>query len=134
MLKFFSFIIVLTICVLCCSCKKKDPFTSASLRDYYPLQVGKYITYDLDSTVFVAFGVRDTVISYQVQDRIDAQITDNNGKATYRVIRFIRKDETQQWSANNTFMVVPGENAIDLIENNLRFQKLKLPVSEGFSW
>lgn len=116
------------------SCKKQDNFTSAPLSDYFPLQVGKYITYDLDSTVFLSFGKRDTVISYQVQDKIDAQITDNNGKTVYRVIRYIRKDETRQWNVNNTFMVVPEENTIDFIENNLRFQKLKLPIKEGFSW
>ena len=70
------------------SCKKeKDNFNSESVNDYYPLQVGKYITYNLDSTVFINFGQKDTIISYQVQDRVDAQITDNLGRPGYRIIR-----------------------------------------------
>lgn len=134
MLKKLIPVIFLSTGILFYSCKKQDQFTLASISDYYPLQVGKFITYNVDSTVFINFGKRDTIIKYQVQDRVDAQLTDNNGKPVYRIIRYIRKNETQTWSANNTFTAAPRENSIDLIENNLRFQKLKMPVSEGFSW
>ncbi len=134
MIKYYS-LIILGAAILLNSCKKRiDDFTSAPLSDYYPLQVGKYITYDLDSTVFFNFGQRDTVIKYQVQDRVDAQITDNTGRNGYRIIRFIRKNETQDWLPNNTFMAVPTQNSIEFIENNLRFIKLTLPVNAGYSW
>ncbi|MEO6328111.1 MAG: hypothetical protein ABIO55_04230 [Ginsengibacter sp.] len=128
--------LILGIGILVSSCKKKlDDFTSPSLAEYYPLQLGKYITYQLDSTVFLAFGVRDTIIKYQVQDRVDAQITDNNGKPAYRIIRFIRKNANQAWSpAGSTFMVVPSDNSVEFIEDNLKYIKLKRPVTEGFTW
>lgn len=117
------------------SCKKENyNFTSESINDYYPLQVGKYITYDLDSTVFINFGQEDTIISYQVQDRVDAQITDNLGRAAYRIIRYIRQDTSQDWAPNNTFMAVPTANSIEYVENNLRFLKLELPIKQDFSW
>ncbi|MEO6455524.1 MAG: hypothetical protein ABIN97_15700 [Ginsengibacter sp.] len=136
MVKTISLILILYIALILVSCKKKnDSFTSSPVSEYYPLQTGKYITYQLDSTVFLAFGVRDTVIKYQVQDRVDAQITDNNGKPSFRIIRFIRKNITQPWLPDgNTFMVVPRENSIEFIENNLRYIKLVLPVTEGFTW
>ena len=117
------------------SCKKEtETFKTASVSDYFPLQVGKYITYDLDSTVFTNFGQTETVISYQAQDRVDAQITDNLGRPSYRIIRFIRKNDTHPWVAGNTFMVTPTENSVEYNENNLRFIKLKLPVRQDFSW
>ena len=117
------------------SCKKEnDIYTTESINDYYPLQVGKYITYDLDSTVFVNFGQEDTIVSYQVQDRVDAQITDNLGRPAYRIIRYIRQDTSQDWTPNNTFMAVPTQNSIEYVENNLRFLKLELPIKEGFTW
>ena len=117
------------------SCKKEnDVYTTESINDYYPLQVGKYITYDLDSTVFVNFGQEDTIVSYQVQDRVDAQITDNLGRPAYRIIRYIRQDTSQDWTPNNTFMAVPTQNSIEYVENNLRFLKLELPIKEGFTW
>lgn len=129
-----SFAVVLSILIVLISCKKNDSFTSAPLSDYYPLQPGKYITYQLDSTVFISFGTRDTVIRYQVQDRVDAQITDNTGRPAYRVLRFIRKNESQPWTPGNTFMVVPTGNSIEYIENNLRYVKLQLPIVQDFTW
>src|ERR1700733_4840053 len=115
-------IIIVLICgtvILLNSCKKTDTFTSVPLTAYYPLQTGKYITYELDSTVFLAFGARDTIIKYQVQDRVDAQITDNSGRPAYRILRFIRKNKDDEWASNNTFMVVPTDNVIEFVENNL---------------
>lgn len=136
MLRFFSFtIIVLATGVLLNACKKQDHFTLSPLSDYYPLKVGKYITYNLDSTVFTySFNKRDTIVKYQVQDRVDSQIVDNSGRPAFMIHRFIRKNATQPWSANNTFMVVPTENSIEFVENNLRFIKLKSPITEGFTW
>src|SRR5665213_1018772 len=123
------------ISVLMISCKKENEiFTSESVNDYYPLQVGKYITYNLDSTIYLAFGARDTIVSYQAQDRVDAQITDNLGRPAYRIIRYIRKDSSEDWVPNNTFMAISTFNSLEYVENNLRFLKLEVPIKQDFSW
>lgn len=117
------------------SCKKeKDSFSSETVNDYSPLQVGKYITYNLDSTLFINFGQKDTVISYQARDQVDAQITDNLGRPGYRIIRYLRKDASDDWTPDNTFLVIPTDNSLEYIENNLRFLKLEIPVKQDFSW
>ncbi|MEJ7675645.1 MAG: hypothetical protein WKF59_23795 [Chitinophagaceae bacterium] len=117
------------------SCKKENElFTTSTLSDYFPLQVGKYITYNLDSTVYINFGQKDTILKYQVKDSIEKLITDNIGRPAYRIQRYIRKDATRAWIANNTFMAIPTATTIELVENNLRFQKLKLPIKEGYTW
>lgn len=117
------------------ACKKStDVLAVASVSEYYPLQVGKYITYSLDSTVFINFGTKDTVIKYQVKHQVDAQITDNLGRPAYRVIRYIRKTAANPWVPDNTFSAVPTEFAVEFVENNMRFLKLKAPVRNGFSW
>jgi len=117
------------------SCKKENAsFTSESVNDYFPLQVGKYITYHLDSTLFINFGQKDTIVSYQIQDKVDAQVTDNLGRPAYRIIRYIRKDSSKDWVPNNTFMAVATSNSLEYIENNLRFLKLEIPVKQDFSW
>ncbi|MEP6617129.1 MAG: hypothetical protein ABJA57_11145 [Ginsengibacter sp.] len=135
MQKPYCLLFLLCTAIILNGCKKQtDSFTSSPLTNYYPLQPGKYITYDLDSTIFINFGQRDTVIKYQAQDVVDEKITDNLGRPAYRVIRYIRKNASQSWSPNNTFMVVPTDNTIEVVEDNLRFQKLKLPITNGFSW
>ncbi len=117
------------------ACKKStDVLAVATVSEYYPLQVGKYITYSLDSTIFINFGTKDTVIKYQVKHQIDAQITDNLGRPAYRIIRYIRKTAANPWNPDNTFMAVPTEFAMEFIENNMRFLKMKAPVRNGYSW
>lgn len=118
------------------SCKKStEELNTAPLSDYYPLQVGKYITYNLDSmVVYTNFGTTQTIVHYQVKLAIDAQITDNLGRPAYRVIRSIRKLPTDPWVPDNTFMAVQTDFSIEFIENNFRFLKMRSPVKEGYSW
>jgi hypothetical protein len=117
------------------SCKKEmADYASLQITDYYPLQEGKYITYNLDSTVFLKFGTTETVIHYQVKDSVDKEITDNSGRKAFRIIRYIRKDSLEDWRPNNTFMAIPTDNSLEFVEDNMRFIKLKLPFREGFTW
>lgn len=106
-----------------------------SVNDYFPLKVGKYITYSLDSIVYYTnFNTSAVVKSYQVKQVVDAQITDALGRPAYRILRYIRSDATAPWTADNTFMAVPTNNTVEYIENNLRFVKLASPIKQDFSW
>ena len=80
------------------------------------------------------FGRQKEVVSYQVKDLVEAEITDNLGRPSYRIIRFSRKNPTDPWIANNTFMATPTEKSIEFVENNLRYIKLTLPVKADNSW
>jgi hypothetical protein len=117
------------------SCNKSDEALNlATIKEYAPLTVGKYITYNLDSLVFKNFGTKDTVIKYQVKLVVDAEITDNLGRPAFRIIRYIRKTAANPWNPDNTFMAVQTEFGFEFVENNLRFLKLKAPVRDGASW
>ena len=122
---------------LCCiiSCKKEtDVFSTLTINDYSPLQTGKYITYKLDSLVYLNFGTTNTTISYQVKYVTDSLITDNLGRPAYRIFRFIRKTDQDAWQPSGTFMAINDTSTLEFIENNMRFVKLKLPIKDEFSW
>ena len=125
---------LLIISFLSACTKQNELYSTASLNDYFPLQVGKYITYDLDSTVFINFGLKDTVIKYQVKDSIENQITDNLGRPAFRIVHYMRKNSGQSWTASNTFMAVANFTDIEFVENNLRFIKLVLPIKQDYTW
>ena len=123
------------------SCNEKEEFTTEALKDYMPLVTGKYITYRLDSMVFTNFGRTTEIHKYQVKDVIDTLITDNLGRPSYRVYRFIRDsvDATswtaaQPWINSGTYFITPLSDQVELIEDNLRFIKIHLPIKEGFNW
>ena len=117
------------------ACKKEtEEYKSTTISDYAPLQVGKYITYQLDSFRYLPQSLVSLVISYQVKYAIDAEVTDNNGRPAFRVIRYIRNNSTQPWTPDNTFMAVNTGNTFEFIENNLRYIKLKQPFNDSYSW
>ena len=117
------------------SCKKStEVFDATTVSEYSPLAVGKYISYNLDSTIFINFGTKDTVVKYQVKHQIDGTLTDNLGRPGYRITRYIRKTSINPWVPDNTFMAIPTDFAFEFVENNYRFLKLKGPVREGLSW
>src|ERR1700733_10931088 len=117
MRKVFFFLITVSVFFLS-SCKKStETFDTAPLSDYYPLTVGKYVTYNLDSTVvYQNFGQTATINSYQVKLVVDAQITDNLGRPAYRIIRYIRNTPTAPWISDNTFMAVNTGTSVEFIE------------------
>ena len=134
MRKVFFFLATSTVFFLSACKKSTEDYQAVPVKDYYPLVVGKYITYNLDSTIFINFGQVRVVNSYQVKHVVDALITDNLGRPAYRIIRFIRKTAANPWAPDNTFMAVPTEFAMEFIENNFRFVKMRGPVKDGNTW
>jgi hypothetical protein len=123
-------------CVLLFSCKKQtEEYPSDKLSDYFLLQPGKYITYRTDSTVFTNFGRTTEVHSYQEKNVIDAQIPDGLGRPSYRVFRFLRDTAgTLPWAPAGSYFITPTNNTIEVIENNLRFVRLALPIQQDNTW
>lgn len=134
--KLLHLIIAIVGCLTIAGCDRTTEELQSELpSDYIPLQVGKYITYRLDSTVFTSFGTGVAVHSYQEKHIVDAKITDALGRDSYRILRFIRDTAgTQPWAPSGAYSITPTENTIEVIENNLRFIKLVKPVKQDNTW
>lgn len=116
-------------------CEKKDEFSSAAINDYLNLEVGKYIRYRLDSTLYINFGQKDTVVKYQAKDVVEEAITDGAGRPSWRVVRYLSDSNgLGPWVPTATFLVTPTRESLELVENNLRYLKLKLPITPGYNW
>jgi hypothetical protein len=117
------------------ACKKStEEFQSATINDYSPLQVGKYITYRLDSLVYTNFGINSEVRTYQVKYTVDALITDNIGRPAFRIIRYIRKTPAATFMPDATFMATNTGSGLEFVENNHRFIKLRTPIRDFYTW
>ena len=100
----FAYLVLAFMAFLAVSCSKStEIYPSATIEDFAPMQIGKYITYRLDSTVTTNFGVAFEVHTYEVKFLVDAQITDNLGRPAYRIFRYIRNNPGQAWLPDNTF-------------------------------
>ena len=113
----------------------KEELVTDKLSDYIPLQPGKYITYRVDSLVFTNFGTVAVTNRYQVKHQVDAQITDNLGRPSYRVFTYIRDSAgTQPWTPSGSYFITELSTQTEVIEDNYRVIKMHLPIKEGYHW
>lgn len=128
--------IPLLLVILLSSCQPEiENFESESVADYLPLQPGKYITYRLDSTVFTGFGRTEEIHSFQEKQLVDAIVTDNMGRTSYRINRYLRDTAgTRPWTVSDVYFITPLEKSAEQVENNLRTIRLAVPIKQGFSW
>ncbi len=129
-------------CLFFSACIKKEVPDYAALlgRDYYPLTVGKYIIYEVDSTVYTEIP-RDTLVySYQLKEKITEVFTDETGNAAHRLERFVRLFHPSQaynklpWRLRDVWVIRGNNQRIEVQENNIRFTRLSFPIEESASW
>jgi hypothetical protein len=131
----FQVFIIALIFLISFSCKKSEKFISESVSEYFPLTVGKYITYRIDSTVFTNLGRTEEIHRYQVKHVVDAQVTDNIGRPGFRIYRYLRDSSgTLAWRENGTYFITPLTDQVEVSEDNLRYIKLHLPIALDFQW
>jgi len=100
-----------------------------------PLQVGKYVTYRMDSLTFYYYGQNDTITSYLAKDSVEGFSTDNLGRQAWRVVRYLNDTSGMgPWTPTETYEVTPTTTSVEVLENNLRFVKLVSPINEGNNW
>jgi hypothetical protein len=131
------FILIIFFTYLLGACKKKDNFSVEPVSDYYPLTLGKYITYDLDSIIITNNNslqlIQDTV-HYQIQYVVSAQEVDNLNRPGYLIVRNIRTDSTIPWITDHTAFALNTGSTIEFTEDNLKYIKLVEPIQQNFSW
>ena len=117
-------------------CKKTVHYNPVPVTGYFmPMQVGKFITYRLDSLTFYYFGQSDTVNSYLAKDSVESSYKDINGSTIWVINRYLNDTSGAGfWNLTESYTVVTSISSVDVVENNLRFRKLIFPIEDGLSW
>ncbi|MEK7253300.1 MAG: hypothetical protein AAB316_01025 [Bacteroidota bacterium] len=130
-----SFFILSLLCLLA-SCKEEaDPFQADFGYEYFPLEVGKYLIYEVDSTIYDPTG--DTAVFFsktQVKEEIVDTLSDNLGNQLFKIERFERTADTLPWQVTKVFTASIQNNQAIRTEDNLRFIKMPFPLRDGASW
>ncbi len=113
--------------------KENETLSPATITDYFPLKPGLAYIYRMDSTLPAPFGTALVVHSYQAKDTIESTFTDNQGRLSYRIFRFVRDTAgVQSWRFAATYVATPTASTLEYVDNNLRFIKLAQPIKDGF--
>jgi hypothetical protein len=137
-----NYLYIITVLLIFASCKKKSvPADSVDVgKDYYPLTLGKYVTYEVDSTVYDEFTFLPKTSKYRIKEKIEEEFTDTDGKPALRLMRYIKKyDSTKTydqiaWTVKDAWQVNQSNTSLQVVEENVRFTKLIFAVKENAQW
>jgi len=126
------------------SCSK-DPAPAPDLGyNYFPDKVGSYVVYNVDSIVYNAHSYSYPAITdtfrFQVKEKIESGYTDNEGRATLRLERYVKHFDPaipysqMPWTLRDVWAENKTIRRAEKVEENVRFVKLAFPVKEGQEW
>ena len=131
-----KFVLLALIGILGSSCTAdRDPISPldpATGRAYYPLAVGRFWEYDVEEHHWNYN--RDSVIRFQVRERVDTTYNGATGELNYRLVRARRADANATWRDDSAVAIVLTPSLVHRTFANRPTIELVFPVVEGRSW
>lgn len=108
--------------------------TSGNGAEYFPLEIGKYIVYNVDSTYWYDFD--STMVPKQCQQRYEVVDTfrDGQNRLSYRINVYTRYKDTSAYQIDNVIYATRTSTGIEYTQRNIKFLKLVFPVENGKNW
>jgi hypothetical protein len=88
----------------------------------------------VDSLVFNDFDKRIDSFRTEFKDVVGEEFVDIQGRKSFLMKRYIRKNETQSWVEKLSFYVTSTNLNVEQVEDNLRFIKMVFPVKPNVKW
>lgn len=126
--------VVLTVAVF--SCKKADdvPAPPQAEQEYFPLEKGKWVIYDVDSTIWDDTFCIKRFYHYQIMHIVADTFSDEQGRLSYRIETRIRKKPEDEWQRQTTFYATNTKTELEIVRDQLRFIKMIFPITENGNW
>jgi hypothetical protein len=105
-------------------------------HNYYPLEVSKFLEYQVDSIIFDDAGngnTTDTLRSF-ILEKVSEIETDGSGDTIFLIERRWRQNENDPWKLTHLFSAAISQFEGIRQEGNFRFQALSFPLSLGKRW
>lgn len=130
----FVFFLLLSLTIISCKRKVIPPGEIELGKEYYPINSGHFIEYDVDSMRYNNFSLDTEYVHLEFRDEIGDEFIDNEGRPSQFVKRFIRYSDTMAWYEHMTYYTTLTNYRLEVVENNLRFVKLVFPVKANTVW
>lgn len=108
--------------------------------DYAPITLGKYIVYDVDSTVYDDNNMDTTFYKYRIKEKLEEYFTDNQGRTAIKLVRYIKKYNDSisydniPWTHKDVWNSIRTKTTLEVVEEDIRFTKLIFPVKVDATW
>jgi hypothetical protein len=115
------------------SCSKETEEAPDSGSDYFPVENGQYVKYQVESIIWDDNAQTVDTFYYQLQTIIDTQFVDNEGRVSYRWTQ-LKKTDTTQWAYVHTYAITKTESRLETVEGNNRYVRMAFPVRLSAIW
>lgn len=117
------------------SCTKETNSPAVDLQpEFFPLNKGAVIIYDVDSTAYSNFTGGSVNYKYQLKDSVADTFTDLTGQTIYRIERYKKNSGSTIWAIQKVFARNKTIRAAEEFINNQRFVRLVFPPTKGAFW
>jgi hypothetical protein len=121
-MKITSFVLFLSLFLLF-SCKKDDEEVNLH-ENYYPLEIGRFVEYDVTYIYHDHnSGVHDTT-KYKLKTVIGDTIIDNAGRIAHKFYRYIYNEFYEEYEVKDLWTCINDQHRLELVEENQRIIKL----------
>lgn len=137
-------ILLLTISIIfCCfiSCKKDTPTATPDVGySYFPNDAGRYIIYDVDSTVYDDFEHDTDIYKFLIKEKVASLYSDNSGRTTQRIERYRKIYDPNKsydlipWTLKDVWSANLTNTSAEKVEENVRYVKLIFPIEKDKTW
>lgn len=124
----YSILIILLIAV---ACKPKPTEVEDFMYEYFPVEVGTWVTYDVIDT---RYDVQTSSETYQLKEIIDSEIKDAQDRPALRIARYWRKNDNDPWEIKDIWVSTRTTSMAEKVEENVRYVKLVFPVRSYQTW
>ncbi|SFB73260.1 hypothetical protein SAMN05421780_101160 [Flexibacter flexilis DSM 6793] len=133
-MSFYKYILGLVLIGLAaCSTREVEPLATYAGFDYFPLQKGNYIVYDVDSTTWTITAQKYSV-HYQIKELVGDSFPDLTGNTAFKIMRYKRYNTAQTWAFDSVWTATRTSRQAIRNENNIPFVRLIFPLQVGNTW
>ncbi len=131
-----AFVFILAIGLLWYGCRPShttEDFEPSYGYDFFPLEVGQYRLYRVDSVIFHKDQAPDTVSGF-ARETVVEKLTTGTDTTRYRILRQWRRADDDTWRTDAVWWASRTALKAVQTENNLSFVKLVFPLKVGEKW
>lgn len=142
-------ILTLAICATAMySCRKTSSNTGDKTLNYFPIQLGKYVTYNVDSVTYDTLNCSQYESKSQLKYAITDTFRDTDNRLSYIMNVYSRPNDGAAWIKSNVILLTPAPvpplttspapntptSSILWSQDGAQFIKMEFPIVEGISW
>jgi hypothetical protein len=125
----FLLLFVMAFFIYSCETSEGEPVYMG--EEYFGHKSGKWVIYNVDSTVYDDFLGEVFHYNYQVMEKNDGFFTDSEGEESMRLERFWRPGENDSWRVKNVWSSKIISSKAMKTEENITYIKLAFPLESG---